>query len=194
MQITLHLPECVHACVMVVGGRVADKRGDCHPGALDLIEHAAMLIENPLFIRADRSGQLRDPLSENTQINDLELCRSSEWWERQDERRVSAARRLISLAAQFSPQEIDLPIWYWSGSWAEGAGPRCSVSDFLGTAPPDRGQVGWSKINHSLFPLSPGLGEVTSRGAAHTSRHTRTHTHWPLIFLSLYLIHLSLPP
>lgn len=58
---------------------MADKRGDCHPGALDLIEHAVMLIENPLFIRADRSGQLRDPLSENTQINDLELCRSSEW-------------------------------------------------------------------------------------------------------------------
>ena len=53
---------------------MADKRGDCHPGALDLIEHAVMLIENPLFIRADRSGQLRDPLSENTQINDLELC------------------------------------------------------------------------------------------------------------------------
>ncbi len=60
--------------VVVVGGGVADKRGDCHPGALDLIEHAAMLIENPLFIRADQSGQLRDPLSENTQINDLKLC------------------------------------------------------------------------------------------------------------------------
>lgn len=62
-------------CVLVVvGGIVADKGGDCHPGALDLIEHVAMLIENPLFITADRSGQLRDPLSENTQINDPELC------------------------------------------------------------------------------------------------------------------------
>lgn len=57
-----------------VGRREEDKRGDCHPGALDLIDHAATLIENPLFIIADRSGQLRDLLSENTQINGLKLC------------------------------------------------------------------------------------------------------------------------
>lgn len=57
-----------------MGRREEDKRGDCHPGALELIDHAATLIENPLFIIADRSGQLRDLLSENTQINGLKLC------------------------------------------------------------------------------------------------------------------------
>lgn len=42
-------------------------------GALDLIERAAMLIQNPLIIRANQSGLLKDPLSENTQINGLKL-------------------------------------------------------------------------------------------------------------------------
>lgn len=59
---------------MFAGWREEAEGGDCHPGALDLIDHAAMLTENPLFIIADRSGRLTDPLSENTQINGLELC------------------------------------------------------------------------------------------------------------------------
>lgn len=62
--------------VAVVGRRIADKRSDCHPGASYLIEHAhtAMPIGNSLFITADPLDKLRDPLSENTQINDLKLC------------------------------------------------------------------------------------------------------------------------
>lgn len=65
---------------------------------------------------------------------------------------------------------------------------RWSPALILGTAPLDKGQVGWSTINHSLFLLSAGTREVTS--SPNTSRHTRCL----LIFFFLYCIYLSLPP
>lgn len=179
---------CLNVCMVVVGGRVADKRGDYHTGALDLIEHAAMLIENPLFIRANRSGRLRNPLSENTQINDPKLCWSTKWWERQMRGGSQLLGGLLSLAVQFLRERLTCQSVIDLGSWAEGDVLR-TVSDLLGTAPPDRGQVGWSKINHSLFPLSPGLGEVTSKGVPHTSRHTGLLSS----FSSTLSIFLSLP-
>lgn len=43
------------------------------PGPWISLNMLRMLIENPLFIRADQLGQPRDPLCANTQINDLKL-------------------------------------------------------------------------------------------------------------------------
>lgn len=100
------------------------------------------------------------------------------------------------LAAQFLLKWLTCQSGIDPESRAEGDKPRCSVSrlqTFLGIAPPDRGQVGWSRINHSLFPLSPGLGEVASKGAPHTFRHTHIHTGHLSSFSSTLSIFLSLP-
>lgn len=99
----------------------------------------------------------------------------------------------LSLAVQFLLKRLTCQSVVDPWSRAEGDEPRSlplrqSTASILGTAPWDKGQVGWSTINHSLFLLSAGTREVTS--SPNTSRHTR----WLLIFFFLYRIHLSLPP
>lgn len=80
----------------------------------------------------------------------------------------------LSLARQFlqkrltcqsviDPVETGLSALYWT-----------PVS-FLGTAPPDRGQVGWSRINHSLFPCLQASGKSPVKAhPTHPETHTRT--------------------
>lgn len=98
-----------------------------------------------------------------------------------DKRRVSAAEGLLSLAVQRLLKRLtcqsEMGLFF--------------VSEFLGTTPQEKGQVGWSKMNHSSFPLSPDFRKSPVKAQPHTIRHTLA-AYLPFPSLSLSRHHLSL--
>lgn len=127
---------------------------------------------NPLFVRADRSGQLRDPLSENTQIDDLKLC-CSHGVDNGHKRPFSVALdRSLSLAVQFLLKGLTCQSVIDLKTAAEGGGPSGDALHFIAlhSSPPDGGHLGWGKnerkerenlqpfyTNHSLLPSTFNL-------------------------------------
>lgn len=178
MQIKCHLLEYVCKCVSCRGNSAADKRGDCQPGALNLIEHTVMLIENPLFIRADRSDRLRDPLTERTQINDLKLCWSNKWWERQ----TWGGSQLLRVSSHWLCNFLwrDWPANLLLIQWVERRKTGLAVlyQTLWGLLPQTEAKQVGVKLITPCFPCLQASGEVTSKDTPHTSRriHTNTHT------------------
>lgn len=102
---------------------------------------------NPLFVRADRSGQLRDPLSENTQIDDLKLC-CSHGVDNGHKRPFSVALdRSLLLAVQFLLKGLTCQSVIDLKTAAEGGGPSGDALHFIAlhSSPPDGGHLGWGK-------------------------------------------------
>lgn len=124
MVTSLHSALSENLCVVMgVGRRVADKKVDCHTEALHLAGHASMLLDDPLFIMAVRSGQLRDPLSENTDQLALLVLHTT----RQGQEVGLHDSGPFSLVIQFLMKRLTCQSVIDQGGRVEEDGPGCSV-------------------------------------------------------------------
>lgn len=141
------------------------KEGDCHPGAMYLTEHAQMLRESTLYW----SGSIGPAEGISSVKRRRSMTSVVQRTVRKPDERGAGPIGLLLLARQFLLNRLTCQSVIDPGSpllFFFCMGPS-------GDSSPDRGQLGGSKINHCLFPLSAGFRV-----------HPYSHIYWPLIFLS----------